>query len=223
MMIEQLKIRNQKGIGLVVLLYLILPFVAVALACFFWLSRPSLSRVPKYRITDQFALGTSLFWGTLCLIFGCIMLMPFLFSDMLYDQKMVVVFCFYFLPLPFTGLFILLHRMKYQKYKLLIDSLLLALTETTSLVKSRFCFYYHDKQFGFDKIIPFMRDLQYCEILTFAENEITVNYRFLGTEEGKTIEYEEKVWVCHSCGAKNEQRVIAGNSVCCEYCNTPLI
>lgn len=222
-MIEQFEIRNQKGIGLIVVLYLILPIVAVILACRLWLSRPSLSRVPKCCITNQYSLGTSLFWGTLYLIFGSFMVLPFVFLGMDQDQTLVFVFCFMFLPLPFVGLFILLHRMKYRKYKLLIDAFLTFLAKKNSFVKNSSCFYYHDKQFSCDEIIPLMRDLQYCGILIFEENGVDINYWFPSIEGKKHVDYEEKVWVCHSCGAKNQQRVIAGKSVCCEYCKTPLI
>lgn len=214
-MIEQFKIKNQKGTWWVVCP--ILPLVAAIFACSFWLSRPSLRRVPKCCITDSYSLGSSLFWGYLYLAFGLILLFPFLLSDMLGNP----FFSLFILPFPFIGLFLLLHRAKYQKYKLLIDHLLVILVEKNNFRKSDFCFYYHSEQYSYDKVIPLIMDLQYSGILTFAEDDATVSYRFAGVDVPKQMEYEERVWDCCSCGAKNKQRVIVGESASCEYCQTP--
>lgn len=220
-MIGQFEIRNRKGIGLIVLLYWFFPMVAAILACYSWLARPALSRVPECYITRRFILGSGLFWGIFCLIIGFFLVMPMVFVCIIEPGPLAFIFLFLTLPLPFTGLFLLLHRIKYQKYKSFMEDLLAALAGKNDFVKSHFSFYYQGKQYRYVELLPYLRDLQRSGILVFEDNENTVEYYFAGEEKKSKVVYEEKVWVCSACGAENKQQVIAGQAALCEYCRTP--
>lgn len=218
-MIETYNLKNKRGIGLIVCFYLFVPPLAAALALASLFSKPSLLRVAEFCITDRFSLGTSLFWGILFSVFGFIMTIPFFVTGEPFDHTLRIFWGVFFVPMPFAGVALLLHRIRYRKYKMLADAFLATLQKDGSFRKDMFYFRYNDVQYTYDKVMPLMEDFRRCGILKFVETETEVNYYF-PVKEVKQEVYEEQVWKCCSCGAENRQQIVVGKAAACEYCGT---
>ncbi|MDL2221404.1 hypothetical protein LJC35_02495 [Parabacteroides sp. OttesenSCG-928-N08] len=220
------QLKGKQGIGLILFFCatLLLAPLAFLLSIGRYYGKRSLRKVPKLQLTDKTAFGSSLFWGTVVLLFGILLFTPSFAGEQQFEEPFDYYVLLIAISLTGTGFLLLIDWISYNKYIKQMKDLLEMLSNETSPIQKNSCILQSDKEsFSFEQLKPLLEDLQECHIISLFEKEQQLYFTIQGKEENPTNSSETIDWICSSCGGKNSVLDSEESSFVCAYCETVYI